>query len=132
MAFYYNWLFFQFLILKCLKPTQKLCTQRHSSLEKCKSKPQWGTISHQSERLSSKSLQTILERVCRKGHPLILLVGMQTGTATVEKSVEIRTTVWPSNPTAGHTHWGSQNWKRHIYPNVHCSTVYNSQDMEAT
>ena len=22
-------------------------------------------------------------------------------------------------------------WKRHVYPNVHCSTVYNSQDMEA-
>ena len=21
---------------------------------------------------------------------------------------------------------------RHVYPNVHCSTVYNSQDMEAT
>ena len=27
---------------------------------------------------------------------------------------------------------GLQNWKRHMYPNVHCSTVYNSQDMEAT
>ena len=38
----------------------------------------------------------------------------------------------PSNPTAGHTHWGNQNWKRHMYPNVHRSTVYNSQDMEAT
>ena len=25
-----------------------------------------------------------------------------------------------------------QNWKRHMYPNVHRSTVYNSQDMEAT
>ena len=30
------------------------------------------------------------------------------------------------------THWGNQNWKRHVYPNVHRSTVYNSQDMEAT
>ena len=28
--------------------------------------------------------------------------------------------------------WGNQNWKRHVYPNVHCSTVYNSQDMETT
>ena len=37
-----------------------------------------------------------------------------------------------SNPTAGHTHRGNQNWKRHVYPSVHCSTVYNSQDMEAT
>ena len=22
--------------------------------------------------------------------------------------------MWPSNPTAGHTHWGNQNWKRHV------------------
>ena len=35
--------------------------------------------------------------------------------------------IWPSNPTAGHTHGGNQNWKRHVYPNVHRSTVYNSQ-----
>ena len=24
-------------------------------------------------------------------------------------------------------HQGNQNWKRHVYPNVHCSTVYNIQ-----
>ena len=40
--------------------------------------------------------------------------------------------VWPSNPTVGHTHQGNQNWKRHMYPDIHCSTVYNSQDIEAT
>ena len=33
--------------------------QHHSLSEKCKSKPQWGTISRQSEWLLSKSLQTI-------------------------------------------------------------------------
>ena len=33
--------------------------QHHSLLEKCKAKPQWDTISHQSEQLLSKSLQTI-------------------------------------------------------------------------
>ena len=33
--------------------------QYHSLLEKCKSKPQWGTTSHWSECPSSKSLQTI-------------------------------------------------------------------------
>ena len=76
--------------------------------------------------------------VWRKGNPLTLLVGMQTSTATMENSVEIplktgnRTALWPSNPTAGLTHRGNQNWKRHMYPSVHCSTVYNSQDMEAT
>ena len=33
--------------------------QDHSLSEKCKSKPQWGTISHPSEWLLSKSLQAI-------------------------------------------------------------------------
>ena len=31
----------------------------------------------------------MLERVWRKGNPLTLLVGMQTGTATMENSMEI-------------------------------------------
>ena len=35
-------------------------------------------------------------------------------------------------PHCGHTHQGNQNLKRHVDPNVHHSTVYNSQDMEAT
>ena len=26
----------------------------------------------------------------------------------------------------------SNNFKRHMYPNIHCSTIYNNQDMEAT
>ena len=43
-----------------------------------------------------------------------------------------RTAIQPSNPTAGHTHRKKQNLKRHVYPNVHHSSVYNSQDMEAT
>ena len=30
------------------------------------------------------------------------------------------------------THRGNQVWKRHVHPNVHRSTVYHSQDMEAT
>ena len=80
----------------------------------------------------------MLERVWRKGNPLTLLMGMQTSIATMENSVEIpekagnRTALGPSNPTAGHTRGGNQNLKRHMYPNVHHSTVYNSQDIEAT
>ena len=31
-----------------------------------------------------------------------------------------------------HTHQRNQIWKRHMHPNVHRSTVYHSQDMEAT
>ena len=78
-------------------------------------------------------------RGCReKGTLLTLFVGMQTSTAILENSVEIplktrnRTAIQPSNPTAGHTHQANQKWKRHVYTNVHCSIVYNSQNMEAT
>ena len=31
----------------------------------------------------------MLERMWRKGNPLTLLVGMQTGTATLENSIEV-------------------------------------------
>ena len=51
---------------------------------------------------------------------------------TVWRFLKNRTAIWPSSPTAGHTHWANQNWKRHVHPNVHRSTVYNSQHMEAT
>ena len=50
----------------------------------------------------------------------------------VKQSSLNRTALWPSNPTAEHTHWGNQKGKRHVYPTVHCSTIYNSQDMETT
>ena len=43
-----------------------------------------------------------------------------------------KTSVQPSNPTTGRIPWGNHNWKRHMYPTVHCSTIYSSQDMEAT
>ena len=48
------------------------------------------------------------------------------------KKIGNRTAIRPSDPTAGHTHWGNQNRKRYVYLNVHCITVYNSPDMEAT
>ena len=52
----------------------------------------------------------MLERVWRKGNPLTLLVGLQTSTGIMDKSVEIslktenRTAILPNNPTAGYTH----------------------------
>ena len=63
---------------------------------------------------------------------------MQTSTATMENTVEIplksgnTTAIWPTNPTAGNTYQGNQYWKKHVYHNVHHSTVFNSQDMEET
>ena len=34
--------------------------------------------------------------------------------------------------SAGHKPQGDQNWKRHMYPSVRCSTICNKYDMEAT
>ena len=48
----------------------------------------------------------MLTRMWKNRNPLALLVGMQTGAATLENSVEVpqkiknRTTLWPSNSTA--------------------------------
>ena len=69
-----------------------------------------------SEWLPSKSLQTINARegVEKREPSYKLLVGMQTGTASMENSVEIpytagnRTAIQPSNPTAGHIPQGNQ------------------------
>jgi len=43
-----------------------------------------------------------------------------------------RTKIWSRNPIPGHISGENHNVKRCMHPNVHCSTVYNSQDMEAT
>ena len=49
----------------------------------------------------------MLERMRRKGNPSALLVGMQTGEATVENNMEFSqktkngTALWPSNSAAG-------------------------------
>ena len=57
----------------------------------------------------------MLERVCRKENCLTMLVGMQTGIATLENSVDIpqkagnKTAIKPSNPTSGHTPQGNQS-----------------------
>ena len=34
--------------------------------------------------------------------------------------------MWPSSTTSRHVSWGNENWKRHMYPNVHCSTIYKA------
>ena len=79
----------------------------------------------------------MLERVRRKMNPLTLLVGMQTSTATWRtvwrflKRLEIELPYDPAIPLLG-IHTEEARIERHVYPNVHRSTVYNSQDMEAT
>ena len=64
--------------------------QHHSLLEKCKSKLQWDITSHQSEWLSSKSLQTINagEGVEKREHSCTV-DGNITDIVTMEDSMEI-------------------------------------------
>ena len=68
-----------------------------------------------------------------------LLVGGQTGAATVESSIEIPqkikngSALWPNNPTFRNISEGTQNTnsKEHKHPYVHCSIIYNGEVMEA-
>ena len=39
---------------------------------------------------------------------------------------------YDKNPTSGHIPWENHSSKRHMHPSVHCSTMYNSQDMDTT
>ena len=74
----------------------------------------------------------MLERVWRKENPLTLLVGMQTGTATVENSLEIplktrnKPPYEPAILLLGIYPEETKIEERHMYPIVHCSTIYNS------
>ena len=43
-----------------------------------------------------------------------------------------RATIWSDNPTPGHIPGEKHGLKGYKHPDVHGSTVYNSQDMEAT
>ena len=112
--------------------------QHHSLLEKFKSKLQWDTTSHPSEWPSSKSLQTVnadaegvekREPSCTVGGNANWYshYGRQYGDSLKTRN---KTTIWPSNPSPRHIPWGNQKWKKkkekHVYPIVHCSTVYRS------
>ena len=75
----------------------------------------------------------------RKGNlPFALLVGMQTGAATLENSMEVpqeiknRTTLQPSNCITRYLSTGYRYAvsKGHMHPNVYSSTINNSQSME--
>ena len=53
--------------------------------------------------------------------------GKQYGDSSKNKN---RTTIRSSNPTPRHLSRENHNSKRYMCPNVHFSTIYNSQDME--
>ena len=43
-----------------------------------------------------------------------------------------RATICSNSCTPGHGSWEKHILKRYMHSNVHCSTIYNSQKMEAT
>ena len=49
-----------------------------------------------------------------------------------EKELKRGADIWSSNSTPGHISRENCNSKRTLYSNIHSSTIYNSQDMEAT
>ena len=79
----------------------------------------------------------VFKKVWRQRNPLTLLVGMWLSAATIENSMGFpektknRVVIWSRNPTPGHISGENYNSKRYIHPNVHSSTIHNSQDMEA-
>ena len=80
----------------------------------------------------------MLVRMRRKGNPLALLVGTQTGAATLENSMAIpqkiknRTTLQPGNYTIRYLskRYKHADLKGPTHPNVYSSTSNNSQSME--
>ena len=77
----------------------------------------------------------------KKENLCALLVGMQVCAAAMENSMAVspkaknRTTVRSNNSTLGYLPQKipkNTNLKRYIYPNIHSSIIYDSQDMEVT
>ena len=77
-------------------------------------------------------------RIKRKGNPCVLLVGKQTGAATVENSMEFPqkikhgSALWSSNSSSGNIsrETGDTDLKGYKHPHVHCSITDNSQNQE--
>ena len=107
--------------------------QYHSLLGKFKSKLQWGITSHHLEWTASKKSTKINTGVCGKKAMLLhcwweckLIQPLWKIVWRFLKKTRNKTTTWLCNPTHRHILWGNQNWTRHIYPTVHCSTICKS------
>jgi len=106
-----------------------------SLLEKCKSKLQWDITSGWSERPSSKSLQTInagesvekRECSCTVGGNVNWDSHYERQYGDSLKKLGIKPPYDPAIPLLGIIPSGKQNWKRHVFPIVYCSTIYKAK-----
>ena len=125
------------------KQKEKLRKQSHSPLQQKRIKYLGMNLPRETKDLYIESYKILIKEIKEKGTLLhwwweckLVQPLWRTVWQFLEK-LELELLYDPAipllgSPTAGHIHWGSQNWKRHMYPNVHCSTVYNSQNMKAT
>ena len=85
-----------------------------------------------------KDKKKMLERVWRKGNLWTLMVRLYVDAATMENSMEIpqkiKSRICSSYSTSGYLSREHEktNLKRYMHPYIHCSIIYNSQDMETT
>ena len=93
---------------------------------------------HTCQNGSHEQLGQMLARMRRERISFALLVGMQTGAATLENTMEVpqktknRTRLRPSNCTTRHLSkgYGCAVSKGQVHPHVYSSTIDNSQRME--
>ena len=87
----------------------------------------------------SKSTNTSAGQDVEKGKPFCTAGGNADWPSHSGKQhedtwkIKNRSAFWPSNPTSGNISKGTQNTnsKEHKHPCVHCSIIYNRQDLEA-
>ena len=82
----------------------------------------------------------MLVKMWKKGNPCVRLVGMKTGAATMENSMEFlqkiksEPALWSSDSTSGYLFKETQNTdlKEYMHPYIYFIIIYSSQTMEAT
>ena len=109
-------------------------------LEKCRSKLQWGIIVPARCIITPARMVMINEcwRRCREKGSLLhcwqkckLMKPLWRTIWRLLNKLGIKLPYDPEFPLLSIYTWEDHNSKRHMYPKVHCSTIYRIQDMEA-